>query len=227
MEIITDINILNIKSENVKTEEINDLAINLTNSIPKGAYGLAAPQIGIHKRAFITNLSFGTFVFINPKIIWTSVENVPSTEACLSLPGIQRCIERKRQITITYDYIISSKDISFSDNQIRVKDLDAFILQHELDHLDGILITDHSETKSHEKKFHEKQEKRRLKIEEKREQKKLKVNKKSQVKISSKTEQKNKKLLKKTRRQKISVKIEERYKAEHEGLINSLLQSKK
>lgn len=118
--------------------------------------GLAGPQIGIGKRIFIVDgspfaesedgeqvddelLALKGFkkVFINPIIEEESGDLWPFAEGCLSIPGIREDVERKSNIKISY----------FNENwQFREESyqgISARIIQHEYDHIEGILFTDH------------------------------------------------------------------------------------
>ncbi len=86
--------------------------------------GLAAPQVGIDARLFVTR--WGE-VYINPRIVEVSI---PCTvwEGCLSLPGVERGISR-------YNKIVLADGRTYTEGR-------AVVIQHELNHLDGILIID-------------------------------------------------------------------------------------
>jgi peptide deformylase len=90
-----------------------------------GGLGLAAPQVGIDARLFLTAWRE---VFVNPGILRVEGEFVSSQEGCLSLPGIVRFKSRCQRI------ILAGGDI-YEGQQ-------AVVIQHEIDHLNGILITD-------------------------------------------------------------------------------------
>ena len=104
----------------------------------KGA-GLAAPQIGIAERIFVIDLPDQEWkqVFVNPTIESREGENIIIEEGCLSLPGIAGPIARLEKIRIHY-YDENWK--SHIDNFDGIK---ARVIQHEFDHLDGILWIDH------------------------------------------------------------------------------------
>jgi peptide deformylase len=89
-----------------------------------GGLGLAAPQVGIDARFFVT--AWGE-VFANPRIVY-GIDRVPSEEGCLSLPSVTRVKRRCRKI-------VMEDGRTFEGQQ-------AIVIQHETDHLDGILITD-------------------------------------------------------------------------------------
>ena len=106
---------------------------------PEGI-GLAAPQIGKSLQIFITNYEDNKLTVINPKIIKISKTKNKSKgkplEGCLSLPHYYGPLSRANKITIKYSDEKSNKI---------TKEFTGFmaqIIQHEIDHLDGILITD-------------------------------------------------------------------------------------
>ncbi len=100
--------------------------------------GLAAPQVGVDKRFFIVSLPDGTKKeFINPQITGTSVETNPYEEGCLSLPGVYHDVVRPSKV------IISAKDADGVPFKLKASGLLARVIQHEYDHLDGVLFIDH------------------------------------------------------------------------------------
>lgn len=101
-----------------------------------GGYGLAAPQIGIPLRMFVLqNNLMGGGLFINPELTWHGVDASIKMEGCLSLPEYSFPIVRWEQIRIRY------VDLSSAETQDRkMWGMPARAAQHELDHLDGILI---------------------------------------------------------------------------------------
>ena len=229
-EIVTDVELLRQRSESTDDLEISSIVEQLSSSIPKGALGLSAPQIGIYKRIFIANLSSGFYAFINPIISWHSPDKTPSQEACLSLPGLNRCIDRSSQVSVSCDKVIEihNAQVTAEPDPKRVKDRDAFIIQHETDHLDGVLITDHPEVLTRYQRLAEKQKQREGRIGKHRlERSKPKLSSKPQKNISSKKlarlrhESKKAKRRQRTikRQDKIRVEIQERYRAEQKGLF--------
>lgn len=108
--------------------------------------GLAAPQIGKSLRLFVIDatslededpaLKDFKKEFINPQIIERTGEITPFNEGCLSLPGIREDVSRESGIRITY----YDKDFNFYDEWY--EGVPSRIIQHEYDHLDGILFTD-------------------------------------------------------------------------------------
>lgn len=115
--------------------------------------GLAAPQVNLALRLFVIDST--QFyddeeeedeqeeekgikqIFINPKIIQRYGEETSYEEGCLSIPGIREEILRPGQIRIQY----YDRDFNFHDEQFN--GLDARVIQHEYDHINGILFTDH------------------------------------------------------------------------------------
>ncbi len=115
-----------------------------TMYVDKGC-GLAAPQVGVTKRIIVldTNPSDEDLsvrhpmYLINPEIIWRSEEKVLFKEGCLSLPDQRAEVERFERVRVHYT------DYDGREQEILADELLAIILQHEIDHLDGILYIDH------------------------------------------------------------------------------------
>jgi len=99
------------------------------------ALGLAAPQVGKNLRIFIADIGSGWKEFINPKIIEKDVtEVVKSTESCLSCGDLVADVVRFRDIVVEYQDMYGMEHIE------ELTGMDSIVFQHELDHLDGILI---------------------------------------------------------------------------------------
>lgn len=98
--------------------------------------GLAAPQIGISKRLFVCEIEKQSFIAINPGIKQED-EEVEMTEGCLSLPGLEISIPRHRRIHL------KCQDADGQSRSFMLTDLWARVAQHEMDHLNGILICDY------------------------------------------------------------------------------------
>ncbi len=105
--------------------------------------GLAANQVGADKRIFIADISSvegyensKPMVFINPKIEKFSEEKNTMEEGCLSIPEIRLDIERPKQITVKF------QDTELNEHILDADELLARVIQHECDHLNGILFTD-------------------------------------------------------------------------------------
>lgn len=97
--------------------------------------GLAAPQIGISKRIIVVDPGDRLIQIINPEIIYSEGEQNGS-EGCLSVPGKVGWLKRAHKVTV------KGLDPSGETIEIEAMDFLARILQHEIDHLDGILFPD-------------------------------------------------------------------------------------
>jgi len=100
--------------------------------------GLAAPQIGESVRVFVAEFEGEQVAFVNPEIIKRSDETVLGTEGCLSIPGyVGDNVPRATAVTV------KGRDPKGKEIRIKAEGWFARILQHEIDHLDGILYIDH------------------------------------------------------------------------------------
>lgn len=98
--------------------------------------GLAAPQVGIQKRLFVYDVDDGPRVLVNPRIIESEGEWAYQ-EGCLSLPDVFFEIVRPKQIHLV------GLDLDGNEVSIEADELLARLFQHELDHLDGVLMLEH------------------------------------------------------------------------------------
>lgn len=99
--------------------------------------GIAAPQIGINKRFIALNLGKGPFVIINPEIIRRSEEIFLMWDDCMSFPDLLVKVSRHTSISLKYQ--------NEKGQELRWENLDratSELMQHEIDHLDGILAVD-------------------------------------------------------------------------------------
>lgn len=104
-----------------------------------GGIGLAAPQVGVSKRVFIVDTKEvgGKLACINPRIISMSRNDLcPYNEGCLSLPNMEAEVIRPRRITLEYTTPEGTA------TRVEADGLLARVIQHEHDHLDGILFVD-------------------------------------------------------------------------------------
>ena len=103
----------------------------------KSGVGLAAPQIGIPERFFVVQVpGEQPIAFVNPEIIETSLETVDFTEGCLSVPGVWGDVSRPASVRI--------QAVNADGKMFRL-DADGYlarIIQHEFDHLNGVLFVD-------------------------------------------------------------------------------------
>jgi len=98
--------------------------------------GLAAPQVGINQRFFVIELENKYYVFINPKVLQYSKECVDMEEGCLSVPDQAGVVTRPAEITIEA-YGTNNKKF-----KLKAKGVLARVIEHENDHLEGILFID-------------------------------------------------------------------------------------
>ncbi len=101
--------------------------------------GLAAPQLGVVKRVIVYDVDEELVALCNPVITHRSTECEPDEEGCLSVPGIGVQIERSVQITCAALGLDGEPVVIDADGLL------ARVLQHEIDHLDGVLILDRCE----------------------------------------------------------------------------------
>jgi len=104
-----------------------------------GGVGLAAPQVGVTKRLFVIEIPREGIkkTFVNPQIIETSVETHKALEGCLSLPGLEHEVERPQRVTVF------AQDTDGKPFTLSADGLFARAIQHENDHLNGVLYIDH------------------------------------------------------------------------------------
>ena len=106
--------------------------------------GLAAPQVGVNKQLLVIdedpeNEELAPLILINPKILKSSQEMAKGQEGCLSIPGVYLDVIRPAEVTISY------KDEFGKPQKLKADDLLARIIQHEMDHLNGVLFVDRVE----------------------------------------------------------------------------------
>jgi peptide deformylase len=104
--------------------------------------GLAANQVGRLKRILVAAVEDDEYVLVNPVIEEASEATESGAEGCLSIPGIQVEVERPTGVKI------SAQDVSGEPIKIEAEGLLARIFQHEVDHLDGVLILDRTDRAS-------------------------------------------------------------------------------
>jgi peptide deformylase len=104
--------------------------------------GLAAIQIGVPKRVIVMDLAKKDEpkeprVFVNPQILWRSDEKTIYEEGCLSIPEFYEEVERPAKVRVKF------LDATGAEQELEASGLMATCLQHEIDHLDGVLFIDH------------------------------------------------------------------------------------
>jgi peptide deformylase len=133
-----------LKSKPVgKTDDVRRLVDDMFETMYEApGIGLAAIQVGIAKRVITMDLAKkdepkNPQVFINPEILWMSEERAIYEEGCLSIPEYYEEVERPAQVKVAY------LDRDGAMQEIDANGLFATCLQHEIDHLNGVLFIDH------------------------------------------------------------------------------------
>jgi peptide deformylase len=100
--------------------------------------GLAAPQLGISQRVLVYRVGRDAPVIalVNPEVEWTGDDEEPFDEGCLSIPGIEVEVERPVHVRVR------ARDEHGDQRVVEASGLEARVIQHELDHLNGVLILD-------------------------------------------------------------------------------------
>ncbi len=104
-------------------------------------FGLAAPQVAVPWRMFVMDVpgaSVAPYIFVNPRLVAVSPEDIRLNEGCLSFPGVIESMVRPRDVVLEWTDVHSwtTKNAAFSFWEARC-------IQHEMEHLDGKLIIDH------------------------------------------------------------------------------------
>ena len=134
-EICKDVLFLALKSTEATEEDISvaaDLKETLENNLDR-CVGMAANMIGINKRIIAVCTNDGVVVMINPVYTFLSEETYETSEGCLSLEG-ERDVTRHKKVSVEY------YDMKFRKKRKTFSDFTAQIIQHEMDHLEGIII---------------------------------------------------------------------------------------
>jgi peptide deformylase len=129
------------------TREIKQLCEDIIDTITdNAAIGLAAPQIGVHKRVFGVRLNYvedqpeeemsEPIIMINPEFVEQGEELERGYDGCLSIPGMMGYTDRKTKLKVRY------QDQTGKRFEREFEGFDARAIQHEMDHLDGILYID-------------------------------------------------------------------------------------
>ena len=129
------------KRINKVDQSIRDLAKQMVQTMySEEGIGLAAPQVGVNKQMLVIDCDRASatppLILINPQIESYSPELVTGEEGCLSIPGVFLDVVRPQAITVKY------KDEQGRPQKMPASDLLARVIQHEADHLNGILFVD-------------------------------------------------------------------------------------
>ncbi|HWA63781.1 MAG TPA: peptide deformylase [Caulobacteraceae bacterium] len=141
----TDLAVLKQVSEPVETvdDELRALMDDMLETMYEApGIGLAAIQVGVAKRVIVMDISRGEGereprYFVNPEILWASEETQPYEEGCLSVPEIYDEVERPAKVKLRY--------LGYDGKEVieEAEGLYAVCIQHEMDHLNGVLFIDY------------------------------------------------------------------------------------
>jgi peptide deformylase len=124
----------------VVDDEVRDLAASMFRTMYEGnGQGLAAPQVGISRRLAVVDVpprGPPTYVLVNPRVTWASEETTREIEGCLSIPGMWETVERPARV------VVETLDAEGRALRLEAEGDLARCLQHEIDHLDGVLYID-------------------------------------------------------------------------------------
>ena len=136
-----------LRRKSAPVEAVDDSVRQLLDDMFETMYnapgvGLAAPQVGVSKRVVVMDCgedeeSQQPIRMVNPEITWRSEEMVTREEGCLSIPDHRGNVSRHDAVTVRY------LDESGKEQELTANGLLATCVQHEIDHLDGILFIDH------------------------------------------------------------------------------------
>ena len=136
-----------LKTRAAPVETFDDSLARLTEEMlatmrENDGVGLAANQVGRLKRVLVASVEDEDYVIVNPVLSELSETTEQGQEGCLSIPGINVEVDRPTAVTVT------GQDASGEPLRIEARDMLARVLQHEVDHLDGVLILDRTDRQS-------------------------------------------------------------------------------
>lgn len=123
-------------------DDLEELVLDLFETMYDAeGIGLAAPQVGVSLRVAVVDLkphgeTGKRVVLVNPRVVWASAETERQPEGCLSVPGLEEVVERACRVRV------EAVDAAGEPLTVEAEDLYARALQHEIDHLDGVLFLD-------------------------------------------------------------------------------------
>jgi len=129
-----------LKQRTTEVDEIDGAVAKLVDGMVETMYeapgtGLAANQVGVQRRIFVYDIGEGARTVINPRIVESDGEWV-FEEGCLSVPGLSWQIVRPNRVHLV------GMDLQGNEISIEAEELEGRVFQHELDHLDGVLLVD-------------------------------------------------------------------------------------
>jgi peptide deformylase len=161
-----------LRKKAAKVSEVDDKIVGIIADMFEtmrnaSGIGLAANQIGLNKQIFVVDISpvedyekYKPIVMINPRITSKSDEIISIEEGCLSIPDLRAEVIRPKSIFVSFF------DVNMKEHTIEADELFSRVIQHEYDHLQGVLFIDYfdDEMKKRYKKHLEKIRKRKLDI---------------------------------------------------------------
>jgi peptide deformylase len=143
-----------LKQKSARVAKVDDSIRQLLRDMLETMYehngvGLAAVQVGVHKRVMVVDVAYGgkrkkgeeqprnPLCIVNPEIVWESEDDAPYDEGCLSFPGEYAEVVRPARIKLKY------LDENGEIRHLEADGLLATCIQHEMDHLDGVTFVDH------------------------------------------------------------------------------------
>ena len=125
-----------IPKKDINAETFSQIGAAMLDILKKeGGIGLSANQVGLPLNMCVIDLdSTNPMILLNPRIVKTSSTKTSSKEGCLSLPGCLVTVQRYVDVTVEYE------DVTGETLELQAKDLLSKCLQHEIDHLNGILM---------------------------------------------------------------------------------------
>ncbi len=130
-----------LKKKAKRVDKIDDTIRNIAASmvdtmLASNGVGLSGNQVGILKRIIVVLVNNEPKIMVNPEVIFTSEEVIKDSEGCLSFPGQFYDIPRAQKVTVKYRNLSGHPMLETHEG------LTARIIQHEIDHLDGVVFTE-------------------------------------------------------------------------------------
>jgi len=131
-----------LRRKSVKVKDPSDpkfqrLVLDLAETMEEdNGVGIAAPQVGENHRLIVIDTKNGPIAFFNPRILWKSLSKELGEEGCLSVPNVFGLVKRAKNVVVSY------VDLDCTKRVLKARGMLARVLQHEIDHLDGILFID-------------------------------------------------------------------------------------
>jgi peptide deformylase len=124
--------------------------------------GLAAPQVGLSQRLLVYRVGHDSplIAVVNPEVEWSSDDEESLEEGCLSLPGVHIDVDRPIHVRVR------AQDEHGDPRLIEASGLEARVLQHEIDHLNGVLILEHASREQRKEAFRAMREQERERAEQ-------------------------------------------------------------